>query len=54
MPTDADTEPEPTATDRDRYRYVQYDDGGGTVYVLQDTENHRAWIQSTLSVAVER
>jgi hypothetical protein len=45
-----DTEPGRT----DRYRYIQYNDDGGTVTVIQDTENHHAWIQSTLHVAVEQ
>lgn len=45
------TNPESECTDR--YRYIQYNDDGGTVTVIQDTENHHAWIQSTQHVAVE-
>ena len=49
MPMNTDTR----TPDRDRYRYIQYEDNGGTVTVIQDTENHHAWIQSTLHVPVE-
>ncbi|SFR33908.1 hypothetical protein SAMN04487947_0079 [Halogeometricum rufum] len=54
MPTDTDTEPASNATNRGRYRFIQYDDDGTTVCIVQDAENHRAWLQSTHTVAVER
>lgn len=39
-------------TNADRYRTVEYQKGGKTVTVFQDTRNHRAWIESTLTVPV--
>lgn len=42
------------ATNGSRYRYVEYTDDGNTVSIIQDAENHRAWIQSTVSAPLER
>lgn len=52
MPTEPDTDT--NAQHTDRYRYVEYESDGTSVSVIQDTENQRAWIQSTVNVAVER
>ena len=38
-----------------RYRTIEFeDDDADTITIVQDTENDRAWIQSTLAVPVER
>ena len=47
------TNTNPKSGSTDRYRYIQYTDDGGTITVIQDSENHHAWIQSTLYVPVE-
>lgn len=53
MSTDTQSDTQRRTAD-DRYRYVEYDTDGSTVSIIQDSENQRAWIQSTLSVDVER
>lgn len=41
---------DPTA---ERYREIEYDGTLGTVLVIQDTENDRAWLESDHVVDVE-
>ncbi|SFR32153.1 hypothetical protein [Halogeometricum limi] len=48
--TDSNTEPR---TDR-TYNYLEFEGDDGVVAVIQDVEQYTAWIQSTLSVPVER
>lgn len=37
-----------------RYRYLELSLETEPVAIIQDTENHGAWVQSTVSVPVER
>ena len=39
---------------RGEYRYMQVNLDTGPVGIIQDTENRKAWVQSTLFVEVER
>lgn len=49
--TDADQR----RADDPRYRCIEFeDDGADTITIVQDTENDRAWIQSTFAVPVRR
>lgn len=38
----------------DRYQFVELELEPDSVSIIQDTENDSAWLQSTLSVPVER
>lgn len=38
-----------------RYRCIEFeDDAADTITIVQDTENDRAWVQSTLAVPIRR
>lgn len=37
-----------------RYRELEYDGRDGPVTIIQDTENERRWLQSTVTVPVRR
>lgn len=41
------------AEDRE-YQYIEYESSDDTVAVIQDCENESAWVQSTVSMPVER
>ena len=36
------------------YRYIEYETDHETISIIQDKRNQSGWIQSTLSVKVER
>lgn len=36
----------------ERFREIEYSDTHGTVTIIQDTENERAWIQSDVTLEV--
>lgn len=38
----------------ERYSYAEYEAAEGSVFIIQDTQNERAWVQATHAVAVER
>lgn len=48
------TYPDANQSDADRYTFVEYEGERGTVSVVQDVQNERAWIQSTTTAPVER
>lgn len=41
-------------TTEEEYRYFEYETEHETVTVIQDERNQSAWLQSTVSVPVER
>ena len=43
---------ETSYTEYDRFREIEYSGAHGTVTIIQDTENARAWIQSTVTLEV--
>lgn len=48
--TDADQRREAAS----RYRCIEFeDDDADTITIVQDTENDRAWVQSTVALPVE-
>lgn len=38
----------------ERFRTIEYCDAHGTVTIIQDTQNDRAWLQSTVTLEVRR
>ncbi len=36
----------------DRFRWIEYSGDSGPISIIQDTENHRAWVQSDFVVDV--
>lgn len=54
MSTNRTPESNGTLTDRWRDEYLEYDDGHGLIAVVQDPENVDAYVQSTLTVPIER
>lgn len=61
MSTVSDTDVDGAGTDdgdedveRGRYREMEYADDDGVVTIFQDVENDRAWVQSDVTVPVER
>jgi hypothetical protein len=38
----------------DRFREIVYADAEGTVTIIQDTRNDRAWVQSTVTIEVRQ
>jgi hypothetical protein len=41
--------------DSSRYRCIEFeDDAADTITIVQDTENDRAWVQSTLAMPIRR
>ena len=40
--------------DSSRYRCIEFEDDADTITIVQDTENDRAWVQSTLAMPIRR
>jgi len=38
----------------DRYRTIKYQQHSGPVTIIQDTENDNAWIQSDITMTLQR
>lgn len=48
------SEPDADASREATYKFIEYEDEFGNVAIIQDEDNHRAWIQSTTTVPVRR
>lgn len=46
--------PEDDTTTQGEYRYIEYETEHETLTVIQDERKQSAWVQSTVSVPVER